>query len=186
MSNQSQRNRLINIYKILSVVRYSFSNNIWTWTIHILYLYTELNETVENAVCRYRTDVDRPSQPQNLTIEKNFTDVSFTWSPSLVPTGPIDYYTLEVNPGVIKVKLPSTILSYQLTIGYKPDAYWVEIVACNIDTDNRTLCGMAISKTFFMQYSTTISPTSRSIATISNAIHIFILTVLCLFFRLMK
>ncbi|CAF4074852.1 unnamed protein product [Rotaria sp. Silwood1] len=146
------------------------------------------DEVVENAVYKNRTAVGYPSPPRNLTYQKNFTNAFYTWLPPLNPGGPDYYYKLTIDPVSIEVHLPSTILSYQLTFADKPYAYYrLSIEACNTDSRNRSQCSLEISTIFYMEYPlTTTSPTSRSVAIVSDAVHISVLVILFLFFRMIQ
>lgn len=88
-----------------------------------------------------RTDVGRPSSPRNVAVELKTGKLHLKWLTPNQPMGPINFYRLLVDGKQIESNLASNKSSYEMKTNYVPGSkQTVIITACNIDTQNRTLC----------------------------------------------
>jgi hypothetical protein len=88
-----------------------------------------------------RTDVFRPSPPVNPQIIRIDNHLQVQWTPPIFPRGPIDEYRLIIDGIEIKPPMKNTHLSYTMNKDYISGiTHTMSVSACNIDTQNRTLC----------------------------------------------
>lgn len=88
-----------------------------------------------------RTDVFRPSSPRNIELILNNKRLQLKWMPPSLPQGPIDEYRVTVDKIEMKPALKNTVLSYTMNKDYISGiTHTMSVSACNIDTQNRTLC----------------------------------------------
>lgn len=91
-----------------------------------------------------RTDVSRPSPPNQIQITLIKQRLRLTWMPPKLPNGPIDNYRITVDGNEKKPYLANTKLFYDLDEDYILGVtHTMNVRACNIDSQQRALCSNA-------------------------------------------
>ena len=118
---------LVNIKQLQTYTMYSFEAN--------------CSGAAQTKMYAIRTDVSRPSPPHNPSVALNGHQLQLTWLPSRQPYGPIDEYRVTVDGTTMKPALNNTNLFYRMKQNYVAGAkHTMAVSACNMDTQNRTLC----------------------------------------------
>ncbi|CAF4028410.1 unnamed protein product [Rotaria sordida] len=109
---------------------------------YTLYLFDiNCSEVMATKTYATRTDVYRPSSPLNIELTLNGQRLRLKWKPPAFPQGPIDEYQVIVDGVQVKPPMKNTELSYEMNKDYVAGiTHTISVKACNIDTQNRTLC----------------------------------------------
>ena len=109
---------------------------------YTLYMFDANCSNVPNVVTYLRrTDVGRPSSPRNVVVELKNGKLHLKWLTPNQPMGPINFYRILVDGKQIESNLASNKSTYEMKTNYVPGSKQTLIIsACNVDTQNRTLC----------------------------------------------
>lgn len=118
---------LVNIKQLQTYTMYSFEVN--------------CSGAAQTKMYAIRTDVSRPSPPHKPSIALNGHQLQLTWLPPRQPYGPINEYRVTVDGTTMKPALNNTNLFYRMKQNYVVGVkHTMAVSACNMDTQNRTLC----------------------------------------------
>ncbi|CAF4783701.1 unnamed protein product [Rotaria sp. Silwood1] len=126
------------------------------------------SEVMTTKTYATHTDVFRPSSPLNVEFLLNGQRLQLKWKPPAFPQGPIDEYRVTVDGVEVKPPLKNTKLSYVMNKDYVAGiTHTMNVRACNIDTQNRTLCSNPKDTEISYRQNKTIS-TSSNIASMQS------------------
>lgn len=139
--------------------------------VYTLYTFEANCSGVPNTVTyARRTDVARPSAPRHINVTLKNQKLQVQWSPPARPYGPIDLYRIMLDGKLIESNLNQSETLYQLKTPYVAGTkHQIGISACNIDTQNRTLCSDAKqAEVIYDGTQTIVTMASTTIGTISS------------------
>ncbi|CAF0867197.1 unnamed protein product [Rotaria sordida] len=107
-----------------------------------LYSFTISCIGTTQIITRYiRTGYGHPSKPHNITIILNSKRLKLSWSPPLLPAGPINNYRLTIDQQPIIDNIPKNQFSYDMTEDYiYGQTHIFFLQACNINRQNHSIC----------------------------------------------
>ena len=112
-----------------------------------------------------RTDVSRPSPPNQIHITLIKQRLRLTWTPPKLPNGPIDTYRIAVDGQDKKPYLANTELLYDFNEDYIFGVtHTMSVRACNVDSQQRVLCSNAAdAESSFVENKTNLNTTVATI-----------------------
>ncbi|CAF1233089.1 unnamed protein product [Adineta ricciae] len=161
-------------------------NNLQTYTMYSFDL--NCSEVIYIKTYTIRTDVSRPSPPNQIQIILIKQRLRLTWAPPNLPNGPIDTYRITVDGKEKKPYLANTELFYDLNENYIFGVtHTMSVRACNTDSQKRALCSNAgDAESSFVENKTDLDTTvatidSKSVRSMPFVLMYFIQSVIFTF-----
>ena len=139
--------------------------------------------THEINIREIRIDYGRPSAPQNIAVILNFNRLTVSWSPPLLPAGPINNYRLNIPNQETMDDIPNTQFSYDMKVDYTYGEHYTFFVqACNKNRRNDIICSNPNEGEISFIETTTLGTTTRcnssEILSCSKLLSIFVFSFL--------